>query len=220
MFIGLQAIQPTFHSKSSGGVCQRAGLAVIWPSPPTTGCGKRRLDRGQIPARSRSRRVIRNRGEIALDAKKRIAYPRPLLTVPGTWKTGEPSGRSNSAAPVGRDKENNPRGWVCIWELAKRPVSADREAFHHQHGRGWHASDTLRRPPTRPNRPLRPNAVQSLPEKFAVLRPPGTRTFRGPFFARGEARTIAAASPPAQLAAYVQYPPYRFVYFGFAGCGA
>ncbi len=149
---------------------------------PTTGCGKRRLDRGQIPVQSRCGRVFRNREKIALDAKKRIAYPRPLLTMPRAWKTGELSGRSNSATPVGWDKKDNPRGWVCIWEPAKRPVSADREAFYHQHGRRWHASDTPRRPPTRPSRPLRPDAVQSLPEKFAVLRPPGTRTFRGPFF--------------------------------------
>jgi hypothetical protein len=59
---------------------------------------------------------------------------------------------------------------------------------------GMEAGGTLRRQKRRPGRPGRSHhllrrlaglgtSVQSLPDKVAVLCPPGTRPFRGPFFA-------------------------------------
>ena len=91
-----------------------------------------------------------------LDAKSQIPYSRRLKDL-STW-TGPHLGFRNDE------------------------VSAAREAFDRSHGSKRRASDILRTPDRAAAKPRRSWSVQSLPEKYRVLSPPGTQRFRGLFF--------------------------------------
>jgi hypothetical protein len=120
--------------------------------------------------------------KIGLDAKSQMPYSRPLTNASNAARKGR---RKHPT-----EKPNNPRGWACTWEGRDDALPAGREALGRLHGCKRLASDTPNALPRRTAPGPLAGAggaatVQSLPEKYRVLCPPGTQPFRGLFLRAG-----------------------------------